>query len=65
MAGQAKEWGEERKSLALPVKMKGLILNPGRCVSLHQVRTSPAQERWPCQVAPTHGLAGHQSTKDA
>lgn len=62
---KAKEWGEERKSLALPMKMKGFILNPGRSVSLYQVRTSPAQECWPCQVGLTHGFTGHWSTEDA
>lgn len=62
---KAKERGEERKSLALPMKTKGLILNPGRTVSLHQVRTSPAQECWPCQVGPTRGLSGHRLIKDA
>lgn len=34
--GKAMEWGEKRKYLTLPMKMKGLI-NPWRSMSLHQV----------------------------
>lgn len=59
---KAKEWDEEAKSLALPVKMQDLIhgeaeFTPGE--------DSPAQEHCSCQVGLTHGFMGYQSTKVA
>lgn len=63
MAGQSQGVRCRKKISVTSHENEGL--NPWRSVSLHQMRTSPAQERWPRQVGLTHGFTGHQSTKDA